>query len=151
VVGGKRRKRTEVTRETLLLQLLDNEVLDNFPASKYKKHGVSPARLFWLETSSLKLRVAPLAWRGDGQDSLRANSYTADGTRSFLELHSLLGWTFLCPPKLAPHRWGLEYEFDHLDENHGNNRLSNLKCKPKGEHRAESGALGAAAKRRRRG
>ena len=151
VVGGTRSGGVNVSEETLLVKLLENGSLDAYPAAKYKKDGVSPARFFWLPKGSSVLRVAPLAWRGDTQHSLRVNAYEADGTRSFLQLHNLLGWTFLCPPRLAPHRWSDLWEFDHDDENHGNNRFTNLLCKPKSKHRARSGAQGSAVRRQRTG
>ena len=151
VVGGSRSGGVHVSEETLLVQLLDGGSLDAYPAAKYKKNGVSPARFFWLPKGSNVLRVAPLAWRGDTQHSLRVKSYEADGTRCYLQLHNLLGWTFLCQPRLAPHRWSDLWEFDHDDVDHGNNRFANLVCKPTSKHRARSGAQGSAVKRQRAG
>ena len=133
------------------MQLLDDDAVDTYPAAKYKKDGVSPARFFWLDKATCLLSSAPLAWRGDTQHSLRVNSYGAKGGREYLQLHSLLGWTFLCLPRLTPYRWSDEYEVHHLDENHENNRLGNLQVRTKTEHRALSGASGGTAKRRKRG
>ena len=151
VVGGARSGGVNVSAETLVVQLLPPGELDVYPAAKYKKDGVSPARFFWVTKGSKVLRKAELAWRGDGQHSLRVNSYEAGGKRSYLQCHALLGWTFRCPPRLAPYRWDALWEVDHHDKQHGNNRFSNLFCKWRGDHRSKSGAEGAAAKRRRTG
>ena len=149
--GGTRSGGVNVSEETLLVKLLEGGALDFYPAAKYKKDSVSPARFFWLPKGSNVLREAPLAWRGDNEDSLRVNAYEAGGKRSYLELHKLLGWTFLCPLRLAPYRWSGLWEFDHDDEDHGNNRFANLVCTPKGKHRARSGAQGSAVRRQRTG
>ena len=125
--------------------------VDVYPAAKYSKSGVSLARFFWLPRGSHVLRVAPLAWRGDKRHSLRVNSYAADGTRCYLQLRNLLGWTFLCPPRLAPRRWSDLWEFDHDAEDHGNARFGNLLCKPKSKRRVRSGAQGNAVNGQRAG
>ena len=150
VVGGARRNGTEVLPQRLLVQLLENDAFDKYPAEKYKKDGVSPAKFFWFDKATRALLHAEVCWRGDKQHSLRVNSYNADGVRKYLQLHRLLGFTFLCPPRLTPYRWSDDYEVHHVDTDHGNNRLANLEVMTKREHRVLSGVANA-AKRRKRG
>ena len=150
VVGGARRNGNDVPPQTLLVQLLENDALDKYPAEKYKNDSVSPAKFFWFDKATRLLSKAEVCWRGDTQNSLRVNSYDADGVRKYLQLHNLLGWTFLCPPRLTPYRWSKNYEVHHVDTNHGNNRLTNLEVRTKSEHRVLSG-VASAAKRRKRG
>ena len=150
VVGGARRNGTDVLPQTLLVQLLENDALDKYPAEKYKNDSVSPAKFFWFDKATRVLSQAEVCWRGDKQHSLRVNSYNADGVRKYLQLHRLLGWTFLCPPRLTPYRWSKNYEGHHVDTNHGNNKLTNLEVRTKSEHRVLFG-VASAAKRRKRG
>ena len=46
VVGGARRDGNDVRPQTLLVQLLQNDAFDKYPAEKYTNDSVSPAKLF---------------------------------------------------------------------------------------------------------
>ena len=76
----------------------------------------------------------------------------------------VLAFTFCCTPQVWARVWlkpagadgvdrvtlrALEYDAHHLDDDHGNNVLSNLKVLPLEEHRQLSGTLGGVAKRAR--
>ena len=113
---------------------LPNDEVDAYPASRYKRTAVCPARFFWLRPN-FSLKRACVARRGNSLESLRLNSYTFDGNRKFLSVHRIFGVTFCCPPRLWTTRFTRQVEVDHLFEDHGDNRVSRLLCKRSHEHR----------------
>ena len=136
-------------RETLCVLLLGSA--DKFSASQYVRQTLVPARFFWL-TQDYSLRRARLYKRGDSMHNIALAAYCGDARRKHVTVHRVLGWTFRCPPSLFTSRWSAAIDVEHLDNDHGNNTLSNLclwKGAGEGGHRQASGRKGPVAKRRR--
>ena len=135
-------------RETLCVLLLGSA--DNFlPVSMYDT--LSYQRVFFWLTQDYSLRRAKLYARGDSMHNMALAAYCADARRKHATVHRVLGWTFHCPPRLFTSRWSAAIDVEHLDNDHGNNTLSNP-CVWKGAgecgHWQASGRKGPAAKRR---
>ena len=130
------RIRGNVYHEVLCVVFLPNAEVDSFPASRYKRNSVCPARFYWLRPN-FRLKRACIARRGNSLESLRLNAYDFCGQRKFLLVHRVLGVTFCCPPTLWSLRFTREVEIDHVFEDHGDNRVSRLDCKRKNDHRAQ--------------
>jgi len=136
-------------RETLCVLLLGTA--DEFSATHYVRNTVVPSRFFWL-TRDCSLRRVQLYARGDTMHSMALAAYHDDARREHVTVHRVLGWTFRCPPRLFTSRWSAAVDVEHLDDDHGNNTLSNLcvwRGRGDGGHRQASGRKGPAAKRRR--
>ena len=80
----------------------------------------------WLTRAGV-LRPAVIYARGDTMQSVAIAGYDVDGIQRHLLVHRLIAWTFLCPPTLYTSRWDEEVHCDHVDTDHGNNTLGNLR------------------------
>jgi hypothetical protein len=99
---------------------------DVLPAEVYKRDTLVPCRFFWLTRAGV-LRPAVIYARGDTMQSVAIAGYDVDGIQRHLLVHRLIAWTFLCPPTLYTSRWDEEVHCDHVDTDHGNNTLGNLR------------------------
>ena len=101
---------------------------------------------WWIASNTWTFRPAKICWGVGNMGSAYLNSWRlpVDGTekRFKMQVHRILGWTFLCPPDLSDWRWSEDFEFDQLDRDHTNNNLDNLKARDKREHRSLSGQFG---------
>ena len=121
VLGGRRWRRQPVA-ETLCVKL--------------------PSAFYWLNSRGRFRRAR--VWLGtDNMQSQMLTAYAAE-KRQNLMVHRVLGWTFRCPWEIR--QWDNNYDVHHSDDNHHNNRITNLHIwtasGPQG-HRAHSGRRGA--------
>ena len=106
--------------EQRLLVYMLSEAVDVYPKEKYFVDSVSPARFFWMNVAGDRsLKPADIHGRGDNMESLCITGYNAAGVQKHIAVHRILGWTFLCPPRLLTSRWGGEWDVEHKDDNHG--------------------------------
>lgn len=111
--------------ETLFVYLLHFQP-DVLPAELFKRDTVVPCRFFWLTRAGV-LRPAVIYARGDNMQSVAIAGYNEFSIQRHLLVHRLLAWTFLCPPTLYTSRWRKGVHCDHVDCDHGNNTLGNLR------------------------
>ena len=102
---------------------------------------------FWLLSDrTWAFRPANICWGVGNMGSAYLNTWrllpSGVEKRFKVQVHRILGWTFLCPPELSDQKWSDAYEYDHVDVNHQNNDLMNLKIRTTHDHRVLSGQLG---------
>ena len=147
IVGGRLAKRSP-SNETLLM--IFNDELAVYPRQKFGIDSNLPVRFVWLALDG-RLREARVYGRGDRMRSLAITGYSQRGSKHHILAHRLLAWTFKCPYSLSGWQWNEHFDTDHIDEDHGNNRLSNVQLwRRDGSdgHRASAGRLGGNKKAR---
>ena len=147
IIGGRIVKGSSLN-ETLLM--IFNDELVFYPRQKFGIDSNLPVRFVWLALGG-KLREARVYGRGDRMRSLAVTGYSQRGSKHHILAHRLLAWTFKCPHSLSDCQWNARFDTDHIDENHGNNRLSNLQLWQRDGsdgHRAAAGRIGGNKKAR---
>ena len=129
-----------LSRQILCIALLEDDAPDSFPASRYCRSSICPARFYWLGCD-LTLQRAIVSRRGNTQESLSLTAYTSSGRFGRVSIHRILGVTFRCSPMLWQDRFRSVVEVDHLRGGHGNNLVLNLRCKWKEDHRRQPRAI----------
>ena len=140
--------RRSPSKETLLIIFHDELVV--YPRQKFGIDSNLPVQFVWLALDG-RLREARVYGRGDRMHSLAITGYAQRGSKHHILAHRLLAWTFKCPYSLSGWQWNEHFDTDHIDEDHGNNRLSNLQLwRRDGSdgHRASAGRLGGNKKAR---
>ena len=150
VVGGSRIGNTHLKQWLLIRLIATKEIV------RGRISSIIEADLYWIGHHEEQARKAELNRMNDTERSLGVAYYHRDQKQhQKLRYHQILGWTLRCAIHLVEHRWTSDYDVDHRDQKHQNNRIENLyPWKKKGEdgHRAASGRLGgnATAARKRR-
>lgn len=127
----------------LLVQLKEDP--QGFWEPAYDTRVVIPATFFWYSPDTGALLEASPRPRHDSKRSHYIPAVSTSGTRLFLSVHDVLGWSFKCPPQQWSSAFSGIYDIDHMNRNHQDNSLRNLqvwRAAGAGGHRAASARLG---------
>ena len=148
IVGGRFVKGSPL--HEMLLMVFTKPRLIFYNREKFGAGSNLPVSFVWLSVDG-RIRDARVYARGDRMHSLAITGYSHHGSKHHILAHRLLAWTFKCPHRLSGWQWIEYFDTDHINEHHGDNRLSNLRLwrrDGKEGHRACAGRMGGNKRRR---